>query len=214
MTGRIYLIENYLTSDKYIGQTVKTIKARFREHIYGAEKMNLQSHLHRAIRKYGKEYFIVSRLHETEAKTYKELKLKLNKREEMYIEMFKKFNKLYNETKGGDGCFGRTVSIETRKKMSDRQTAHIRDPLTQARMTETSKVKTMFENDYIDIGRKNRKCVDQFNIDGTYIITFKSIASAAKNSNTHHSSISNCCLGKRTVYSSGGFIWRYSDDNS
>lgn len=63
--GNIYLIRNDTNNDIYIGKTTKTIKERFNQHLYNAKKYTeIQTHLYRAIRKYGDHNFSVSPLEE------------------------------------------------------------------------------------------------------------------------------------------------------
>lgn len=56
------------------------------------------------------------------------------------------------------------------------------------------------------------KRVIQYNIDGTKISIFNSIAEAANKLNISASSISKCCLGNSRRKIVGGFVWRYEDD--
>lgn len=55
----IYKITNNLNNKIYIGQTSRTIAERFLEHINAANKGTLNTHLCRAMRKYGVENFKV-----------------------------------------------------------------------------------------------------------------------------------------------------------
>jgi group I intron endonuclease len=58
----IYKITNILNQKVYIGQTKRSIKERWRRHIWNAEKGNLQYPIHHAIRKYGKNNFTISEI--------------------------------------------------------------------------------------------------------------------------------------------------------
>jgi group I intron endonuclease len=89
----IYQITNNITNDFYIGKS-KEAKTRFYKHKYNASQTNSQTHLYRAMRKYGIDNFSLSIL--DEAKTTQEL----NDKEILWI---KKLNPKYNMTKGGDG---------------------------------------------------------------------------------------------------------------
>lgn len=88
----IYSITNIVTKDIYIGKTTKTIDERFKRHAYCA-KYSSQTHLHRAIRKYGIENFQIELLEETSMSN-------LDEREQYFIEYLKP---QYNMTKGGEG---------------------------------------------------------------------------------------------------------------
>ncbi len=59
--GRIYKITNMITGRIYIGQTTKTIKQRFNAHMFGANH-NSKNYIHRSMRKYGIENFIVEEI--------------------------------------------------------------------------------------------------------------------------------------------------------
>lgn len=60
--GYVYLITNLINSKQYVGQTVqKTIKKRFEGHIYAGKK-SINMIIVKAIKKYGKENFIIQEL--------------------------------------------------------------------------------------------------------------------------------------------------------
>lgn len=55
----------------------------------------------------------------------------------------------------------------------------------------------------------NRKAVKQYDLDGNFIATYKSIRFASESTNTNPVCIGNCCKG--TQETSNGFKWRYAD---
>lgn len=85
----IYLIENIITNDKYIGYTSNTKEARFKRHQHNA-KTGGETYLYRAMRKYGVENFVISVLDETGSYSDE-------------IKWICKLNPEYNMTKGGEG---------------------------------------------------------------------------------------------------------------
>jgi group I intron endonuclease len=89
----IYKIINQTNGDFYIGKTTKKKEVRLREHFYRST-YNSQTYLHRAIRKYGRENFIIEEI-ETEVPEES-----LNDREMFWIN---KLNPKYNMTTGGEG---------------------------------------------------------------------------------------------------------------
>ena len=89
----IYKIVNNLTGDFYIGKTTKTKEERLQRHFYSS-LYGSQTHLHRAIRKYGESNFIIE---EVECPLPQDI---LNEREMYWI---KTMNPSYNMTEGGDG---------------------------------------------------------------------------------------------------------------
>jgi group I intron endonuclease len=90
----IYQILNIITNDFYIGKTIRNPNDRFYQHKYSAFYRNSQTHLHRAIRKYGENNFTITILDETFSVE------QLNEKEIFWIENKKP---QYNMTKGGDG---------------------------------------------------------------------------------------------------------------
>lgn len=70
----IYKITNLINNKVYIGQTIRPIEDRFKRHINDAVNNVLDTHLARAIRKYGKENFIIEEI--DTASTQEELTLK------------------------------------------------------------------------------------------------------------------------------------------
>lgn len=103
----VYVITNKINGKQYVGQTVQTLKNRWKFHISkGSRCLALKS----AIDKYGKDKFVIETVYE--AKSLDEL----NERE---IEFINKFNTLapngYNLKTGGNRPI---YSDESRKKMS------------------------------------------------------------------------------------------------
>jgi group I intron endonuclease len=90
----IYQITNKITNDFYIGKTKRKLSQRFYQHKYDSLERNSQTHLHRAIRKYGFENFFIEQV--DTASNISDL----NEKEISYIE---KKSPKYNMTKGGDG---------------------------------------------------------------------------------------------------------------
>lgn len=106
--GFIYKISNDVNNKVYIGQTRFTIEWRYKRHLECVKTSNL--HLYRAIRKYGKEHFSISKIEECEDTL-------LNCREIYWIAFYDSFNNGYNMTIGGEGRNSKSLllleSIET-----------------------------------------------------------------------------------------------------
>ena len=96
--GVIYVIENKVNGKKYVGQTIRDIKVRFKEH---RTKAQGHSVIHKAIKKYGQENFRIEQI--DSVKTLEEL----NEKEIYWIN---KLNSMvpsgYNVTEGGFGHQG------------------------------------------------------------------------------------------------------------
>lgn len=95
--GQIYLITNQVNGKKYVGQTVKTLDHRFRQHSVKDTKERSPMAIRRAIRKYGKEKFTIVRL--CFAKSVEELSTVENQYILMYNTM--QYDLGYNRRSGG-----------------------------------------------------------------------------------------------------------------
>lgn len=91
--GYIYKITNIINNKSYIGQTRNTIKTRMYKHISKANKNNITG-IDAAIRKYGKENFIVEELCKCSDED-------LDEQEKFYIQKYDTFQNGYNLTIGG-----------------------------------------------------------------------------------------------------------------
>ena len=107
----IYKITNIQNNKVYIGQTIRPIKDRFHRHLNDAINNILDTHFARAIRKYGKENFIIEQI--DQAQTQDEL----NKKEWYWIQYYNSVNEGYNETDAISKCGGNTYQSKTEKEM-------------------------------------------------------------------------------------------------
>ena len=89
----IYKITNKVNGDFYIGKTSKSKEERLRRHFYNSS-YGKETYLYRAIKKYGKENFIIEEL---------ESKIDENQIDMKEIDYILKLNPQYNMTKGGEG---------------------------------------------------------------------------------------------------------------
>ena len=88
----IYKITNIQNNKVYIGQTIRPIQDRFNRHINDAINNIIDTHFARAIRKYGKENFIIE---EIDTATTQE---ELTEKEKYWIQYYNAVNEGYNET--------------------------------------------------------------------------------------------------------------------
>jgi group I intron endonuclease len=113
----IYLLTNTVNGKRYVGQTVKTLSARWSQHKTFAKNGNAghnECPITRAIRKYGSDAFTAEVVFTCSDK------IALNKAEREYIVSFgTKSPNGYNVTDGGDGVSGWTHSEETRRKIGE-----------------------------------------------------------------------------------------------
>lgn len=107
----IYKITNITNNKVYIGQTIRPVKKRFQRHLTDAIKCKLDTHLARAIRKYGKESFVVEQI---DSATSQE---ELTQKEIMWIKYYNSTQTGYNETDSEFKCGGNTYHSKTEDEM-------------------------------------------------------------------------------------------------
>ena len=226
----IYLITNKINGKRYVGQTIRPLSERWKDHC----RANDNNYFHNAIRKYGKENFELKII---DAATNG---LELDAKEIYWIN---KLNTLfphgYNLKQGGN------VSMRGRKGIDN----------PKARLIYQFGLDGSMVNGYYGVSDAERKTgingsaiyrnlkkgnplaggyiwiyADEFN-DNPQIIAvrvdcysakkhrsvicvetgehFWSMTDAAKKYNTYPNSISACCAGK--LKTTGGYHWRYCD---
>lgn len=107
MKSQIYKITCKVTGKNYVGQTTRTLNIRWESHVYDATKLKKNTKLGRAIRKHGREQFVIQTIEFTE---------NLNERETYFIQLFNSAGKNgYNLKLGGQGG---PHAAETKNKIS------------------------------------------------------------------------------------------------
>ena len=115
--GFIYKATNTVNGKVYIGQTIRTIEERWKEHLcdtYNPNRSTYSCSLHSAIRKYSEDAFQVESLEECD-------NAQLNNREAYWIGVFLSNDRRYgyNLTTGGDSNYIKSPESEaTRHKKS------------------------------------------------------------------------------------------------
>lgn len=105
----VYLIENKLNGKKYVGQTVRGLNERLREHIFLDHSV-----IHRAIEKYGWQNFKVSVLQECSTQE------ELNEREIYYIRKFDCMTPNgYNVVAGGNSTAGYKLTDAHKQRLRE-----------------------------------------------------------------------------------------------
>lgn len=97
--GKIYKVINKSNGNIYIGQTRQPIYRRWLDHCYSAETLGHKDYtcpLHNAIRKYGRDNFIIEEVEDCPNEL-------LNEREIYWIQQYDSYNNGYNADLGGDG---------------------------------------------------------------------------------------------------------------
>jgi hypothetical protein len=112
--GIIYKATNKINGKCYIGQTIRRISLRISEHINLCKRVKYKNnYFHNALRKYGFDNF------QWEVLCKCDTKEEMNEMEFHYIKQYNSYNCGYNLSWGGESSFGRILSEETKKKISD-----------------------------------------------------------------------------------------------
>lgn len=150
----IYKITNIQNNKVYIGQSIRPINQRFQRHINDALNNILDTHFARAIRKYGKENFIIEEI------DIANIQEELNEKEQYWIKYYNSVIDGYNETDAISKCGGNTYQSKTDEEMEA-----IKDKIRQTK-----------------VGNKNpmAKKIKRINIFTNEIDIFDTIISCAK----------------------------------
>lgn len=230
--GYIYCIENLINGKKYIGQTIKTIEQRWKQHITTSRNPNADKYpVHLAINKYGEKCFNVYLIDKYSYDTLEKLKEKLNIQEIFYIEQNKTRDKEfgYNLAIGGSiiqypyrkvkqfTMDGQLVkhwnSIKEACDFYHIQCGNIVGCCTGLQKTSAGFV-WRYDNDEFDkfnCKNHNVKRIIKYSVSGEYIDEYHSITEAAKINNANITHIHKCCIGKNKTCK--GFVYRYAEDD-
>lgn len=176
----IYKITNQLNSKFYIGQSINPISERFHRHLCDANR--LDTHLARAIRKYGPEAFSIECI---DTATNQK---KLTAKEIYWIQKLDAINSGYNETDAIYKCGGNTYRSKTTAEMD----------LIKEKIRQTKS------------GDKNPRAetVIAINLQTKEVFEFGSMCECARELGfSNHVCISKRCLGKITKPYKG--IWNF-----
>lgn len=149
MKGYIYEIKNKNTGKSYIGQTIQKPQKRWNNH-----NISTNTHIGRAINKYGRESFLYSIIEKTEVETKTELRLKLNELEKYYINKFNTFKNGYNESNGGD--YNCVLSEEARLKISNANKGKILSEETKEKIRQANLGKNLSKEHCEKISKANK----------------------------------------------------------
>lgn len=203
--GFIYMIQNKINNKIYIGKTIRSISERWREHQYRAEN-NYNGYLYNAIRKYGIENFTVLEIEKCEDEI-------IDERERFYISFYDSLNnqKGYNLTNGGDGNNLYNYDLIREYWDQGKSCGQIIDILKCDKSVILSALKN-YETYSIheSLSRRNRKGVNQYDLQGNLICHYDSIISAAKGNTSLASGIGNCCNKKQTQCNN--YLWSFEGE--
>ncbi|HHZ02294.1 MAG TPA: GIY-YIG nuclease family protein [Tissierellia bacterium] len=128
----VYAIKNRTNNKMYIGQSVN-VRKRKSYHLWLLRTNNhFNPKLQSAFNKYGEENFefvILEKCNKDE----------LDDKEIKYINRYNTINDGYNICEGGEGSLGRTLSEETKQKISNANTGRKQDEVAKKRKSEIMK---------------------------------------------------------------------------
>lgn len=210
----IYMIENVITNKKYIGQTKRSIKTRFSEHIRTSKRINSRlskTKFYDSIRQYGEDKFTITLLETVEDNLADE-------REKFWIEKFDTVKNGLNTSYGGKGKLFYNKNIEEKICELYNQGKDITDIVKEIDLCFDTIYKILQNNHIvIDKNRNQRKPIIMLDKQNNEIQTFSSykeafsyLISIDKIKNPHMSwfsyKINEVIKGKRiTAY---GFKWQ------
>ena len=147
----IYQITNILTSDFYVGKTVKNLNRRFSCH-KSFSKRGSNTHLHHAMNKYGIENFTI---HVLEKNIPNETLL--NEKEMYWI---KQLSPHYNMTMGGEGgLIGYKHSDTTKEKISKSHIGKFHTTQSKLKMSISSKKENLSQETLAKLKIPKKKSV-------------------------------------------------------
>ena len=104
---QVYLVTNSLNNMRYVGRTCRSLRERLSEHIRAARRGSTYR-IHRAIREYGADNFVIQILEDDIPSRL------IHAREKHWIAAFNTLKEGYNSISGGGGALG-SIRYERRK---------------------------------------------------------------------------------------------------
>ena len=208
--GYIYIIKNSKNSKVYIGQTLRDINTRWKEHLRHSDSYGQP--LYKAMQKYGKENFFIQCLEDCPDEI-------LNEREKYWINYFDSYNNGYNATLGGQDNFVMSSKVE--------QVLNLwYNNYTVNKIVEKTKLNVETVRSYLNkngishedirarankaIGKSRSKSILQYDLEGNFIREWSSSMEVERELSISHNNIGSVCNGKRK--SAGGFIWKHKGE--
>lgn len=132
MKSGIYAIKNKMNNKMYIGQSVNINKRKSYHLWLLRNNSHFNPKLQNTFNKYGEENFEFVILEKCN-------KEELDDKEIEYISRYNTTNNGYNICEGGEGSLGRTLSEETKQKISNANTGRKQDEVAKKRKSEAIK---------------------------------------------------------------------------
>lgn len=195
----IYKITNRLNGKVYIGQTIRSLSKRWREHCC---KSSGCLALHNAIIKYGAINFTVEQIDIACSRE------ELDQKEIYWIEFYKSFGENgYNLTSGGESQ--KAISEEVKKRISEKNKGRKLSPESIKNISEGHKGFKMPNERKLHLQKIMPHCKKVLCVETGEI--FISLKSAARKYNLDVSVLSKLCRGVRN-HKLGGYHWRYANE--
>ena len=183
----IYKITNIVNNKVYIGQSIRPIEQRFKRHIADAINNVIDTHFARAIRKYGKDNFIIEQIDTADTQ------LDLNLKEQYYIRKYDSIKNGYNETDAVYKCGGNTYLSKTENELNE--------------------IKDKIRNTKIGSKNPNSRAVKALNIDTKEEIFFNTVEECRKYfGEKHHRFITTRVKKETYVLYKGVWAIAYKND--
>lgn len=202
----IYRIYNIETNESYIGQTVKSVDYRLKEHIREAKRAlrgetRSFSFFHRLLLYYGEDKFKAEFLEEVPDSEG-------DIREAYWIEYYNSYYEGYNSTRGGQNRPMAELRKESDEKWKMRDTSEQKKEIDKSPQGGMSIQEVIAKGLYNPKGNINAgKPVAQYSKDGMLLNIFPAASIASKETNTSVAGIRNVCNG--VLKTSGGYIWSW-----
>lgn len=201
----IYKITNKLNGKVYIGQTVRSVKERYKEHCRKSTTV-----IDKAIKGVGKENFTVETIAQTDSIE------ELNELEKYYIKHFDSINpqKGYNQCEGGENSLGYHHREETKELMRKRKEGMYfsRDnPFYGKHHSKEQREKWSKERKGREISQEWRNNLSKSHYKKVMNVTtgeiFESVTKASESVGAPATHITRVCKGKRKHCR--GYEWQY-----
>lgn len=225
--GYIYKIINTVNNKRYIGQTTRTLKERWRDHRSEANSNNSHMAIHRAMRKYGIENFEIVELAEIGCASQESLLKSLNYFEKLFIKEFATLvdHGGYNISEGGSSSSYRGKEViqynlygEEIGRYPSILEASERTGVNDKHISRCCNGNSVTAGGYywcfpgvippINAKRINRM-VDEYTLDGIFIKTHACINSISE-SEEDRGNLYGCVNGHNIQWNNR--VWRYHGD--
>ena len=210
--GYIYKVTNKANGKVYIGKTTIEVQQRWNAHIsnsFNQKSKERNFKFHNAIRKYGRDAFVVETIDDVEGDEETAL------REQYWIEFYDSIRTGYNTTLGGEGAtiYSDEFFIKCWEDGMTCEAIHKKYGL--SRNTVLSRWRALYPREEIvkrkirNLVKANGTPIHRYDLDGNYIDSFFSVNDAKRITGINH--IDAVARGARKK--AGGFTWSYEKHN-